>query len=344
MDNSSKYTCAIIGLGRIGFSLGFDKLREQPASHTMALKRNSKINIVAGCDINPENLYEWQKYNKKASIYRNVDDLFKNIHADIVTVAVNEENHLPVAIKAIQTNPKLVILEKPVALNTSDAFELQKVSEKFKVPILVNHERRFALDYNLALDCLDSIGSIQEIHASLYSGLRVYSAKEEATGAYSLLHDGTHLVDILLFFLEKIESKNVVLKNPQIHGLYRDEKGDVRNVSAIYSFASCPLVEINISGRSKFFGFGLEILGTEGKISVGNGYFEVFRRKPSKLYSGFYSLEKDKKIRKPKKTLYFSNMISNAVDFLDGKSNLKSTLQTGINALSVLEEIKASIK
>jgi len=37
-------------------------------------------------------------------------------------------------------------------------------------------------------------------------------------------------------------------------------------------------------------------------------------------------------------------MIQNAVDFLDGKANLRSTLQTGINALSVLEEIKEIIK
>ncbi len=32
MSKNIKYTAAIIGTGRIGFSLGFDKKREQPAA------------------------------------------------------------------------------------------------------------------------------------------------------------------------------------------------------------------------------------------------------------------------------------------------------------------------
>ena len=49
------------------------------------------------------------------------------------------------------------------------------------------------------------------------------------------------------------------------------------------------------------------------------------------------------KFKRPKKTLYFANMIQNAVDFLDGKEELRSTLQTGMNALAVLEEIKMAL-
>ena len=61
------------------------------------------------------------------------------------------------------------------------------------------------------------------------------------------------------------------------------------------------------------------------------------------MYSRFYSLTSDKKIRKPKKTLYFANMVQNAVDYLDGICDLKSTLQTGTDALVVLEEIKSKL-
>lgn len=41
------YTAAVVGTGRIGFSLGFDKKREQPASHTMALNENPRVKIIA---------------------------------------------------------------------------------------------------------------------------------------------------------------------------------------------------------------------------------------------------------------------------------------------------------
>ena len=95
-----------------------------------------------------------------------------------------------------------------------------------------------------------------------------------------------------------------------------------------------------MSGRSRFFEFRVEILGTEGKICIGNGIADFFVRKESRLYSGFYSLEKQR-VRLPKKSGYFSGMVENAVDFLDGKAPVLSSLEEAVKDLKVLEEIKA---
>ena len=56
-----QYTACVIGTGRIGFTLGFDKKREQPASHTMALLKNKHIRIIAGCDKNFDELKKMRK-------------------------------------------------------------------------------------------------------------------------------------------------------------------------------------------------------------------------------------------------------------------------------------------
>ena len=61
----NRYKAVLIGAGRIGFSLGLDKKREQPASHTMALIKNRRISLTAAADKNPENLKKWKKYAKK---------------------------------------------------------------------------------------------------------------------------------------------------------------------------------------------------------------------------------------------------------------------------------------
>ena len=90
----------------------------------------------------------------------------------------------------------------------------------------------------------------------------------------------------------------------------------------------------------KFFGFEVDITGTEGRILIGNGIFRLFVKEESKLYSNFYSLEEDKSVKGPKHSGYFSNMYKNAVDFLDGKAELKSTLQTGMNTLAIIDRIK----
>lgn len=373
-----KYTAALVGLGRIGYSLGLDKKREQPASHTMALLNNPRINLIAGCDTDSIALSKWQDANKKAVGYSDSANLYARCRPDIVTVAVNENAHLKEAVEAIHAKPKLVILEKPVALNLLEAEKIQQEAEKFQVPVLVNHERRFAEDFKLAKSYMKKIGEIQSIRAELCSSLCVYNPAEEKTGAYSLIHDGTHLVDAVLFFLEddlpstlkkislenpsekkggllsrasdlnnsekKIKTVNSLLRFPIVTGVFRDEEKNIRQFSAHYSTSKCPDVTIGISGRSRFFGFEISITGTEGRVCIGNGYLKLYHREKSSLYSGFYSLLNDRSESLPKKTFYFSNMIQNAVDFLDGKANLRSTLQTGINALSVLEEIKEIIK
>ncbi|MCH5290862.1 MAG: Gfo/Idh/MocA family oxidoreductase [Treponema sp.] len=349
MENTT-YTAALVGCGRIGYSLGLDKKREQPASHTMALTENSRITLVAGCDTDSERRSAWHTANKTAAVYSSSSDMYAHHSPDIITVAVNENAHLAEALAAIAAKPRLVILEKPVALDTIEAFRIQDAAARAKIPVLVNHERRFADDYRAARSYLPQIGNLQSIHASLHSSLCVYNPQEERSGAYSLIHDGTHLVDIVLFFLEaKADSetaistettKSVLHGHPVLTGLFRDEKKLVRQVTAHYSSEQCPDIAFTMSGRSRFFGFDIDIYGTEGRICIGNGYCKLYHREASRLYTGFYSLMCDKTATIPKKTRYFSNMVQNAVDFLDGNAPLGSTLQNGINALTVLEEIK----
>ena len=332
------YTAALIGTGRIGFSLGFDKKREQPASHTMALLNNKKVKIVAGADTNKENLDAWKKYVKDAKAYDNSQEMYKyfaeNKSPDIIVVAVNEDSHFEECIKAIKARPRLIILEKPVALNSEEAEKIRLMAEENNVPVMVNHERRFAADYNMAKNYMSQIGTLQSVRGELYSGLRIYAKEFEADGAYSLLHDGTHLVDIIRFLLDED------LPEPVVTGIFKDEKDVVRNFRAHYSTKKCPDVSIYMSGRSRFFSFGLDILGTEGRICLGNGYAKFYKRKESKLYTGFYSLARDRSVSLPRKTGYFSNMIQNAVDFLDGREKLKSPLTEAISDLRALENIK----
>lgn len=363
MSKNKIYSAAIIGTGRIGFFLGFDKKREQPASHTMAIKKNNRISLCAGCDIDSEHLELWHQKNKNARIYTNSTDLFaeetkilgKKI--DIVVIAVNEDNHFAVTKEAIEYGPKLIILEKPVALDVAEGEKIRQLSLQHNVPILVNHERRFARDYALAKKLMSEIGQIQNINGNLSSGLRVYCEEEEKSGLYSLLHDGTHLVDIVLFLLED-ENGKTALNLENICGIHVDEKNMVRNVTANYITTSGINVSFNISGRSRFFAFEIDIRGTEGRIEIGNGFFRFWKNKESKLYSGFKSLTKTKtKLTLAdgktvatntekflNKTGYFSLMVQNAVDFLDGKSKLLSTVDNGLNTLVILEEIKNYLK
>ena len=350
MARKKKYTAAVIGTGRIGFTLGFDRKREQPASHTMALRANRRIKLIAGCDNNGPRLAHWHRFNRNAAVYSDCSYLFATSKPDIVVVSVNEKWHLGTALTAIRAKPALVILEKPVALNVEEGRRIQAEAALCNVPVLVNHERRFADDYRLVRSYMLKIGEILTVNARLDSGLYVYNPEKEADGEYSLLHDGTHLVDIVSYLLEdraaSTPENGSVLKNMKITSIeYDKEKSEVvRNLNVHFESDECHDINIFMSGKSKYFGFEVEVIGTTGRLKIGNGIAEFYQREESKLYTGFYSLAEDKTVKLPKKTKYFANMVKNAVDFLDGKAPLRSTLQTGLNTLQVLEDIKNSIK
>lgn len=330
-----QYQTAIIGTGRIGFLLGKDRRREQPAAHTAALNANKRIKLIAGCDIDGTRLALWQKENPQAKIFGHIDKLLSETSADIITVAVNEDAHLSTTLKVLNSRPRLVILEKPVALNTEEAYKIKEASDNLNVPVMINHERRFSKDYQLVKKLIEDnkLGNLQLIRGSLWSGMRVYSASQEASGAYSLIHDGTHLVDIVQYLLGR------QLENPIVSNIIRDNDNSVRQAEVNYLLDDIG-ISLTFSGRCKYFGFDLELRFSEGRILIGNGLFQVETKKESPYYSGFFSLLKDKSFKPAKKSGYFSNMVQNAVDFLDNSSPLISTLDDGINTLKTLEDIK----
>ena len=335
-----KYKAVIIGTGRIGYLLQKDRKREQPASHSFALSKNKRISLIAGCDNNKEKLNLWHRDFPKANIYNDYIKLMESEKPDIVIIAVDEVSHLEVTLKVIEYKPKLIILEKPVAPNLESALKIKRAAEFKKVSILVNHERRYSKDYIILKELLrdNKIGKIDSINAYLWSGMKVWNKKSEDDGSCLLIHDGTHLIDVIhyLFGLNLID--------PIIDNYTINKKDEILSLFLHYIIKKDKIISLELNGQKSFLGFELEIKGRHGRIIIGNGYFNVYYSSPSPFYSKFKSLVKYKKIKRPWKTYYFTNMIKNCMDFLDGKNRLISTLNDGVKAIEVINDIICKIK
>ncbi len=330
-----KYKAVVIGTGRIGYLLQKDKKREQPASHAAALSANRQVHLAAGCDINPERLALWHQDYPHAACYSSVEELMRRENPDLVVVAVSELSHLEVALTVIREKPALVVLEKPVAPNPAAAERIRKAAARFHVPVCVNHERRFSKDYRTARTIIQSggLGTLQTVSAHLYNGSPVWSPGCGEDGGCSLLHDGTHLIDTLHFLLGRH------LEKPHTPGVVGSSGSKVRALSLFYRMPGNLLVYVEFSGNSTFFDFEIRLTGTRGKLVIGNGYLKLYTVAPSPYYSGFYSLKRRREVKRPKKTGYFSGMVANCVDFLDGKAPLLSPLSEGIRTLKALYDI-----
>ena len=347
-----RYNAAVVGLGRIGFDFVLDRKREQPASHCAAYSMNKRTNLIAGVDTDEARCRLFHKTFPKSAVFSDIDSLFASMMPDIVSVSVSEESHLDAVQHVIAHRPRLVVLEKPVALNVADGERIIQCAKTHNVPVLVNHNRRFADDYRQTKRLIDEglLGDIHTCNAKLWAGSVIYSKDRFERGECSLLHDGTHLIDILRFlFGEHFDSPTVTALRRTDRTVKNEQTGEneietelVRYLGLCYSFGQT-VVNIEISGQKKYFGFELDIIGSRGRIVIGNGYYKVYTAQKSPFYDNFTSLVRQKQYKTFRKTHYFSNMVSNATAFLDGSAQLFSTLEDGVGVLRDLTAIASVI-
>jgi len=87
----------------------------------------------------------------------------------------------------------LVFSEKPLSLQISEAKEINDIYLAKKIPVLVNYSRRFVPEFN-------------KLQQNIKSGL--YGKFVTGTGYYGkgILHNGSHMIDLLRFLIDEIKS------------------------------------------------------------------------------------------------------------------------------------------
>lgn len=123
---------ALIGCGRIS------------PNHIEAAKNNG-LDIVAICDIVPENMDEKaEKFSLPDSVKRYTDykELLAVEKPELVAIATESGKHAAIAIDCINADCN-VIIEKPIALSIEDADRIIALAEEKGVLVCANHQNRF---------------------------------------------------------------------------------------------------------------------------------------------------------------------------------------------------------
>lgn len=132
-----KLMFAIIGCGRISYK------------HVEGLAKNSdEAVLVAVCDLIESNAAKRADEYKKAipgaevKVYTDYKEMLQKEKIDVVTIATESGYHPEIAVYCMKAG-KNVIVEKPMALSTSDADKMIAVSEEMGVKLCVCHQNRF---------------------------------------------------------------------------------------------------------------------------------------------------------------------------------------------------------
>lgn len=136
---------------------------------------------------NAERLSQLAKDYQIPSTFMDLDEALAKTRPAMLDVSGNPHYRLAAVQSAVGTSVRHVNLEKPMALTPSEADAIEALCKQHGLTLTVNHQKKYNAPWAKARDIIEQ-GTLGK--------LRFF----RATCKGNLLEQGTHLVDMLLFF------------------------------------------------------------------------------------------------------------------------------------------------
>tara|TARA_B100001059_G_C17808131_1_gene570458 strand:+ start:475 stop:1491 length:1017 start_codon:yes stop_codon:yes gene_type:complete len=252
---------ALVGCGRIS------------KKHTTILGDNlvKGITLKSVCDHQIEKAKTIaKKYNINA--YLSMHDMMLNEEIDLIVVLTESGNHAKNVIE-LSKYGKNIIVEKPMALNNSDAELMISSCKSKKIKLFVVKQNR----YNRAIASLKEAVDNKRLGKLFLGTVRVrwsrnqeYYDQDQWRGTYKmdggvLSNQASHHLDLLQWIMGPVES--VFAKG--ITALVNIEAEDTALVVLKFKSGALGLIEATTATRPKDLEGSISILGSKGTIVIG---------------------------------------------------------------------------
>jgi len=139
MLRSKKKTACIIGLGKIGIAYDFYS-KSKTKSHFKALEKSKYFKLIAGVEKKKIKLLN----EINLQIFSNIEDLSKNYNPYLIVISVPTKKHMGIFSDIMQyLSPKIILFEKPMGKNITEAKKIVKICKKNKTYLFVNYVRNY---------------------------------------------------------------------------------------------------------------------------------------------------------------------------------------------------------
>ena len=301
---SKMKSAIIIGAGRISWQLEEDKLRYKPCTHLGAIckLRKKKINnyqVTAIQDKNRKKVHGAISFLSKYTKDRPEQVIGDNLELlqqkpDLLILTQSTDSHAKFLLEAIAHSIPKIVIEKPVCTTTEEATKIKEAARNSQSQIWVNYERRF-LDRYLKLKHIidDGLLGPSLFYRAFFSapGEKLFP-NQKSEGV--LLHDTTHLVDLVQFLFGRTVKSDVVTSTNKhcLFLIHKDVEGEI--------LTHC---------QADYFHFEIQVYFKKGRIRAINGAMYIEKSEPSKAYADFTSLSKPLTDKEPRITLERNPMI-----------------------------------
>jgi predicted dehydrogenase len=204
----------IVGLGRIsvGYDVGMPPERHV-YTHARALTQHPAFDLLGGVDPDAASRARFEgEYGRPAFI--DVGDALRVVSPDFVVIAVPTPLHTPVLREVLErARPAAVLCEKPLSYGADEARAMVQLCRDRAVRLFVNYMRR-------------SDPGVVEVRRRLASGEITAPIKAVAWYSKGLLHNGSHIINLLTCWLGDLIDGSVIDPGRWWDG--RDPEPDLR--------------------------------------------------------------------------------------------------------------------
>lgn len=172
--------------------------------------KSDVVELAGVYDIKPERNNAAEAAGVKA--YDSMEDLLGDPEIELVTLAVPNDQHKPLAIACLEAG-KNVICEKPVMLSVADLQDVIAVAERCGMLFTVHQNRRWDVDFLAVKESFEKgiLGDVFNIESRIHGSRGIPSdwrGQKEFGGG--MLYDwGVHLIDQILVLYQDVKIESV---------------------------------------------------------------------------------------------------------------------------------------
>ncbi len=325
------FKAAIIGAGRIGMQLESDALRPKPATHAGMWLGQDGIELVALCDRAPAAKEAGARMAPDARFYDDAVQMLQTERPDVVSIATHPDTHVPLGRLCVARGVRLLIVEKPIALDLDDAQAFIAEAEEAGVHVIVNHARRFD----------PTVGRLKR---ELAEGIIGDVLQASFTYVYGLVSTATHAVDTLRFLLTASHGE-IEWAAAWPHAFDTFKPPHEGNIDGVMCFRSGLKVMVQSLDMKSYDVMDFVLHGTKGKVVLGElgRQVSVYPVVPSAIHAGFTELSPDPSVRYgDAPPSYFGALGIHAYDVLAGRAEPLATGRDSVIARKVLHAMEES--
>jgi predicted dehydrogenase len=269
---------AVVGTGRVGALWESDP--PTGISHAGAFFVQPDCELVAGANRRRDRLEEFGRRFGVSGLYSDYDAMLRRERPDIVCVATHPGSHAAIVDSAVRNGARAIFCEKPMALDLADCDRIIAACAAHGVLLSVNHSRRWYPIYRHAAELVRSgaIGELISITGYCQGGKPSPAWQSEFEGP--LLHDATHLFDLMRWFGGDVQWLAATARRRKHHAFpVEDDR------SALISFASGVIGVALVNELTEYMRFEIDLQGTTGVLRLGNDSAEIAFAKPIHIES-----------------------------------------------------------